>query len=82
MPRPSPSTIHHTPCAALVNAVAAAGQRRPTIVPAIATPSVVPVCRPAEASEAATPAIERGIPDTAVLVIGGLTVPRKTPNSR
>jgi hypothetical protein len=54
----------------------------PTVVPAMATPRVVPVCRPAEASEVATPAIERGIPDTAVLVIGGLTVPRKTPNSR
>jgi DNA-binding transcriptional MerR regulator len=44
------------------------------IVPAIATPRVVPVCRPTEAVAAATPAIERGIPETAVLVIGGLTV--------
>lgn len=53
----------------------------PMIVPAIATPRVVPVCRPTEAIAAATPAIERGIPETAVLVIGGLTVPRKMPNS-
>ena len=82
MPRPSPSTSHHTPCSALVNAVPPRARADPTIVPEIATPSVVPVCRPAEASEAATPAIERGIPETAVLVIGGLTVPRKTPNSR
>jgi hypothetical protein len=43
---------------------------------------VVPVGRPAEASEAATPVIERGMPDTAVLVIGRLTVPRKMPDSR
>ena len=35
----------------------------PTIVPAIATPRVVPVCRPVEASEVATPAIDRGMPD-------------------
>ena len=81
MPRPSPSTIHHTPCAAPVNAVPPWARAGPTIVPEIATPRAVPVCRPAEASEAATPAIERGIPETAELVIGGLTVPRKTPNS-
>ena len=82
MPRPSPSTSHHTPCSALVNAVPPWAKADPTIVPEIATPRVVPVCRPAEANEAATPVIERGIPETAVLVIGGLTVPRKTPNSR
>jgi hypothetical protein len=39
----------------------------------------VPVCRPAEASEVATPAIERGMPATAVLVIGELMVPWNTP---
>ena len=81
MPRPSPSTIHHTPCVALVNATPPRARADPTIVPEIATPRVVPVCRPAEASDVATPAIERGMPETAVLVIGGLTVPRKMPNS-
>jgi hypothetical protein len=82
MPTPSPSTSHHTPRSALVNAIPPRDAADPTIVPAIATPRVVPVCRPAEATEAATPAIEAGIPDTAVLVIGGFTVPRKMPNSR
>ncbi len=82
MPRPSPSTIHHTPCAALVNAIPPRATAGPTIVPEIATPRVVPVCRPPEASEAATPAIEAGIPETAELVIGGLMVPRAMPNSR
>jgi hypothetical protein len=82
MPRPSSSASHHTPCAAPVNAIPPRPKADATIVPEIATPRVVPVCRPAEASEAATPAIERGIPETAVLVIGGLTVPRNMPNSR
>lgn len=45
-------------------------------------PRVMPICRPVEADEAATPAIEAGIPETAVLVIGGLMVPWKMPNSR
>jgi hypothetical protein len=53
----------------------------PTIVPEIATPRVVPACRRAEATAAATPVIEAGIPETAELVIGGLMVPRKMPNS-
>ena len=43
---------------------------------------VMPICRPVEANEAATQAIEAGIPETAVLVIGGLMVPWKMPNSR
>src|SRR5205823_14729369 len=77
MPAPSPSTTHQTACSALVNAIPPRATADPTIVPEIATPSVVPVCRPAEASEAATPAIERGIPEPAVLVIGGLAAPRQ-----
>jgi len=81
MPRPSPSTSHHTPRAAPANAVPPRARADPTIVPEIATPRVVPVCRPAEANEAATPAIETGIPETAELVIGGLTVPSAMPNS-
>src|SRR5215467_9009243 len=72
MPRPSPTIIHHTPCAVLVNAAPPRAKADPTIVPEIATPRAVPVCRPTEASEAATPAIEAGIPETAELVIGGL----------
>ena len=61
----------------------------PTIVPAIATPRVVLVCRPTEAVAAATPAIERGNPETAVMVIGRLhaglvvtTVDRNTADRR
>ncbi|MBV8996750.1 MAG: hypothetical protein JO287_24280 [Pseudonocardiales bacterium] len=73
MPTPRPNTSHRTPCSESVNTVPPPTD--PTIVPAIATPRVVPVCLPAEASEVATPAIERGMPETAVLVIGGLMVP-------
>ena len=82
MPRPSPSTSHQTPRAALVNASPPWPRADPTIVPEIATPRAVPVWRPVEASEAATPAIEPGIPETAELVIGGLMVPRAMPNNR
>jgi hypothetical protein len=44
-----------------VNAIPPRAKADPTIVSAIATPRVVPVCRPAEATEVATPAIEAGI---------------------
>lgn len=73
---------HHTLCSALVNAAPLLAAAGATIAPEIATPRVVPVCRPTEASEAATPAIDVGIPEIAELVIGGLTVPRAMPNSR
>src|SRR5262249_836086 len=65
---------HHTLCAAPVKATPPWARADPTIVPEIATPRAVPVCRPAEASDAATPAIEAGIPETAGLVIGGVGV--------
>jgi hypothetical protein len=82
MPAPSAITIHHAPWAAPVNAVPPRASDGPMMVPEIATPSVAPAWRPVEASEPASPAIERGIPEIAELVIGGLTAPRKTPNSR
>jgi DNA-binding SARP family transcriptional activator len=81
-PRPRARTSHHTACSAVVNAVRPRATDEPMTAPEMATPRVVPVWRPTETSEAATPAIERGMPATAVLVIGGLTVARKTPKSR
>ena len=53
-----------------------------TADPAIATPSAVPTCRLVDAIPAATPAWDTGIPDTAVLVIGGFTIPAPMPNTR
>ena len=50
-------------------------RRRPTT----ATPSVTPTWRLVEATAAATPAWAAGMPDTAVLVIGGLTSPEPAP---
>jgi len=50
--------------------------------PTIATPRLVPMLRLVVATAAATPAWLRGIPDTAVLVIGALTTPCPTPNAR
>ena len=49
--------------------------------PTTATPSVCPNCRLVEATAAATPACARGIPDTAVLVIGAFTKPNPIPNN-
>lgn len=49
--------------------------------PITATPSVPPICRLVEATAAATPACERGIPETAVLVIGAFTMPKPRPKS-
>jgi hypothetical protein len=82
MPAPSARMIHHAPRAAPVNAVPPWANAVPMIVPETATPSVVPAWRPVDASEPASPAIDRGIPEIAVFVIGGLTAPRKTPNTR
>src|SRR5690348_6611462 len=85
MPAPRAATVHHTPCAAFVKVVKVVppwSRAGPMIVPEMATPRVVPAWRPVEASEPARPAIERGIPEIAELVIGGFTAPRKIPNSR
>ncbi len=49
-------------------------------VPTTATPSAEPTWRPVEAMPAATPACARGMPVTAVLVIGAFTSPKPIPN--
>ena len=54
----------------------------PQTAPITATPSVNPTVRLVEATAAATPACEAGMPDTAVLVIGGLTRPQPIPNRK
>ena len=54
----------------------------PAIAPITATPSVIPTDRLVDAIAAATPACEPGIPDTAVFVIGGLTIPEPIPNRK
>lgn len=50
-----------------------------TTEPMTATPSVWPTWRLVEATAAATPACARGMPVTAVLVIGGLSEPNPMP---
>jgi hypothetical protein len=49
--------------------------------PNTATPSVMPTWRLVVATAAATPACAGGIPDTAVLAIGGLTSAKPKPNT-
>lgn len=55
--------------------------RATATVPISATPSDPPTWRLVEATAAATPDCERGIPETAVLVIGALTTPKPSPKS-
>ncbi len=52
-----------------------------TAEPASATPSELPTCRLVEATAAATPAWATGMPETAVLPIGGLTMPFPMPKA-
>ena len=54
----------------------------PASAPSTATPSVAPTWRLVEATAAATPACDGGIPVIAVFVIGGLIIPVPMPNSR
>ena len=49
--------------------------------PTTATPRVWPTCRDVEAMAAATPAWARGMPETAVLVIGAFTKPKPIPKT-
>ena len=48
---------------------------------ATATPSAEPTWRLVDAIPAATPACDTGMPDTAVLVIGGFTSPAPMPKT-
>jgi hypothetical protein len=49
------------------------------IAPVTATPTAAPVWRKVEAIAPATPAWSRGMPESAVLVIGALTRPAPAP---
>ena len=46
-----------------------------------ATPSDEPTCLLVEATPAATPACDRGMPETVLFVIGAFTMPKPSPNS-
>ena len=50
--------------------------------PMMATPSEEPICLLVEATPAATPAWDLGIPETVLLVMGALTMPKPRPKSR
>src|SRR5579875_1059084 len=79
---PTPTATHHAAWVAAANpADAWAIPVLPASAPNTATPSVEPPWRAVEATAAATPAIEGGMPDTAVFVIGGLNRPMPSPIS-
>src|SRR5947209_10094244 len=75
----SPQAVmtHHPARLACANDVPACPAA--TMAPMIATPSEIPTSRLVDAMAAATPACAAGMPDTAVLVIGGVTLPKPSP---
>src|SRR3954452_10705825 len=81
-PTPQPTMIHQPTWLAAAKS-SAVGPRTPetTAAPITATPSEPPTCRLVDATAAATPACARGMPDTAVLVIGALTIANPNPNT-
>ncbi|MGO9972474.1 MAG: hypothetical protein ACLP01_06640 [Solirubrobacteraceae bacterium] len=52
------------------------------IAPVTATPTAAPIWRQVEAIAPATPAWSSGMPESAALVIGGLTRPEPAPKTR
>src|SRR4051794_34766548 len=80
--RPQPAMTHQPVRAAATKpAPIVPGSAPLTAEPIAATPSAAPTCRLVEATAAATPACDVGMPETAVLVIGALTMPNPIPNS-
>src|SRR3954454_11273415 len=59
----------------------AAPRPPPTTAPSAGTANVVPTWRLVEAIAAATPACAGGMPETAVLVIGGVRIPDPSPKT-
>jgi selenocysteine lyase/cysteine desulfurase len=79
---PRAATIHQPGRVASANPRSIASPRPlPAMAPNTATPSVMPAWRLVVATAAATPACAGGIPDTAVLAIGGLTSAKPKPNT-
>jgi hypothetical protein len=79
---PRAATIHQPGRVACANPRPISLPRPPTATaPNTATPSVSPAWRLVVATAAATPACAGGIPDTAVLAIGGLTSAKPRPNT-
>src|SRR5919107_4541654 len=78
---PAPTMIHQPGRLADTRSLAIAPEDPVLITdPMMATPSAAPTCRLVEATAAATPAWDRGIPETAVLVTGALTMPKPIAN--
>jgi len=75
---PQAVMIHQMGCVARTKSVPWAWLAT-TTVPEIATPKAEPTWRLVEATAAATPDCESGMPATALLEIAGLTMPRPIP---
>src|SRR5206468_4365397 len=77
---PHPVMIHQPAWLAWVNPTRSGPcSAEVTTDPTTATPRVTPIWRLVEATAAATPACARGMPATAVVVIGAFTMPNPMP---
>src|SRR5215472_3860672 len=80
---PQPVTIHQPTWLALAKPSLKGPCKAEMVAdPMTATPSDEPTCLLVDATPAATPAWDRGMPDTVLFVIGALTVPKPMPNAR
>ena len=79
MARPSPMLTNHSGRAAEVNCTPALARAVPATEPHSATPILTPTCREVDVTADAAPARSWGMPLTAALVIGALTIPKPMP---
>src|SRR5256885_16373920 len=79
--RPSPALISHNGLAATVKSPPIVASAEPATEPHSATPTLTPTCRLVEATAEAAPARSVGMPLTAALVIGALTIENPMPNT-
>ena len=79
---PQPVTIHQPMWLALAKPTRKGPCNADMVAdPMTATPSEAPTCLLVDATPAATPACDRGMPETVLFVIGAFTVPNPMPNA-
>lgn len=81
MTRPRPEHTNHSGRAAAAKSVDVPASAPPATEPHSATPMLTPICLLVEVTAEAAPARSSGIPLTAALVIGALTIEKPMPNT-
>src|SRR5215218_11002906 len=78
---PSPAQMNHSGLAAAAKSAPVPASAEPATEPHSATPRLTPTCRLVDATAEAAPARSVGIPLTAAVVIGALTIEKPMPNT-